>query len=108
MNTTPPQPPAPNDDSIKTQGVTGNAIFSVLSKLVSSPSVLTFDGNPYDDSLATHEYAFMLLDGENYGYVEQPDQTTTWFDYDARRRLQPWDVSNAESLDVQSFPTVQK
>lgn len=108
MNTTTSQPPESNDAEVKTQGTTGKAIFDVLSKLIRSPSVLTFDGKPYDDSLATQDYSFLVVSDETFGYIGQPDQTITWFDFDEKYVLQQSDVSNADSLDVQSLSDVQK
>ncbi|MGY4531037.1 hypothetical protein ACVW0Y_000140 [Pseudomonas sp. TE3786] len=87
---------------VVTQGVSGKAIFDVFSKLISAPSVLTFDGKPYADSLAGQQYASIQLDGDDYGYVEQPDGTTTWISGNVGASMAQSDAKQARSINVKS------
>jgi hypothetical protein len=90
-----------SDAPVTTQGTTGKPIFTALSPLVSSPGVLTFDGKPYDATLAEHDYSAILIDGQTYGFAERPDHTTIWFYFDdGEHQMNEQDLAQAISVAV--------
>ncbi len=96
---------ADDDQPVLTRGVLGKHIFGELMQFISAPSVLTFDGKPYDNSQAEHEYMAINIDRDNYGYMKEPEQgfNTTWFNpSDHDHVMTDTDIAYAKKIAVVS------
>ncbi len=96
---------ADDDQPALTRGGLGKHIFGELLQFISAPSVLTFDGKPYDNSQAEHEYSAINIDQDNYGYVQEPEPgfNTTWINpSDDQHVMTDADIAYAKKIDVVS------
>jgi len=94
-----------HDQPVLTRGLLGKHIFGELLQFISAPSVLTFDGKPYDDSQAEQEYITINIDGKSYGYMNEPDPgfNTSWFNpSDNQHVMTDVDIAYAKKIDVVS------
>ena len=92
-------------DDVVAFGTDAIQIYSVLSYLVASPSVLTFDGKPFSDDIARNSYPLLDCDLGSYAPLNVECGLTAWFrSDDTSNHLTREQAGQMKRLNFQRVP----